>query len=210
MASDSAYVEIVVKGHADPGTETAIKKAYNVYVYKRAATTPALNKANVATAFKTAVIDVLKDLLSVSYKADSIDIRALDDHLDPYLPVAHTADGTVAGDSLPSTNNVVMHMKTSVRGRAYRGRKHFSPIAEADTTLDNLKATPIANWASFGAAYLAGFTDSDGSVWVPHVVQYSLSAFTPLGNVVVSTPVSSVTVNATLGTMKRRKQPNAS
>jgi len=206
MASTREVIEIVTTGHADPGTEPRVKPFVNVYTFSRTNLAVTAVKANILTAFKAAILDVLKLSQSVAYIADWIDIRFLDDETDPYLRQALTIDGTVAGDSLPSTMNVTVQLKTGLRGRNYRGSKHYGPISEADTVLDNLDAAAIVQFDLFAAALLAGFTDSDGILWSPWLCSRTLSYTGPMTAILVGQPITQVLVNPTLGTMRRRSQ----
>jgi len=206
MSSLSEYVQIVQIGHAASGTEPRTKPVINVHNFKRAAILPTLSKANIRTAFNANVQTLLSALLSVSYIADWNDIRFLDDPLDPYDRAASAIDGGVSGDSLPSIVNVTQQLKTGIRGRTYRGSKHYGPIAESTTTLDQLQATPYGLWQTFLGYYIGGFTDSDGNVWTPVVVSQKFSTFNPTTAVVSAATVTMGLTNQTLGYMRRRSQ----
>jgi hypothetical protein len=196
----------VVRAHAAPGTEPRIKSIVNVYDYYRTTTGGVPTKAQFATAFAAHPATDIQGLLSVSYITDFLDVRFLDDPLDPFLTAALAKNGTVAADSLPSVNNVTLQLKTGLRGPSYRGSKHFGPIAESDTTLDGLTAGAITRWATFQTAYLAGFTDAGGFLWLPVVTSQKYSTFTLLTAIVVYTAVNATIVNPYLGIMRRRKE----
>ena len=206
MAITQEVVEIVTRGHADPGTEPTVKKFYNVYHFRKTVSGGTPVKANISAAFVTAIATPLQPLLSVSYLTDYIDVRFIDDYTDPYRTVALAKPGTVAGDSLPSVNNITLQLKTGLRGRTTRGSKHYGPIAEVDTTLDSVKATPLIGWNAFCATYLAGFTDADGFIWKPFLVSRKLSTFGPTIADVVGYNITEIKVNSVLGIMRRRKE----
>lgn len=201
-------VRIVTRSHADPGTEPQIKKVFNVWDFARTVPSGTPTKAAINTAFAAGPMADLLPCLSVSYIADFVDIRFLDDPLDPFQTFTSALVGGVAGDSLPSVNNVTVQMKTGLRGRSFRGSKHFGPIAETDTTLDKLIAGAITRWITFMATWLAGFTDGGGFVWKPLVVSQKLSTFNPTTATVVGNVVTSFQLNTILGIMRKRKERN--
>jgi hypothetical protein len=206
MAGPHNVVRLVVRGSALATGETRTKQVFNVWDFSRPGTSGAPNKTNIKAAFKTAILTPLANCLSVSYVKNAIDVRFLDDYLDPYQTFVDGVNGAVTGDSAPSINNVLMQMRSTVRGGSYRGSKRFGPIAESHTLLDYLNSTAIAVWATFQTAYLAGFTDSDGFVWLPTVVSARLS------NLYIATPsiknvaVSSTIVNVPLTKLTSRSQ----
>jgi len=209
MAGPHIFVRVQIRATALSTGELRTKTVYNVYDYKRTTTSGNPSKANFLTAFKTAVITPLSNCLSVSYIAGFSDVRWLDDPLDPYTTNSSIGTGTVAGDSLPSVNNVCMRLGTGVRGRSNRGSKHFGPIAESHTLLDYLTAAAITLWGTFQAAYLANITASDGFVYSPCVVSQKNSVFNATTATVVANVVTTTTVNNYLGIMRKRAQERA-
>lgn len=209
MAATSRYMQAVVRGHALSTGESKTRPVFNVYNFVRANTVNPPSKVAFLAAFGAQVTANLATVLSVSYVHDFTDVRLLDDPYDPFVTAAGTDNGTVAGDSLPSLNNVTLRLKTGIRGRKFRGSKHFGPIAESDTTLDHLTVAALANWNTFAGQLLAGFTDANLDLWTPVVVSYRLSTFNPTTANVVATPITLISVNTILGQMKRRKQPSA-
>lgn len=208
MAGPHIYMRAVVRAHAAPGTEPRIRSIVNVYDYYRTTGGGVPTKAQFATAMMAAQLTNMQPVLSVSYITDYLDVRFLDDPLDPFLTQALAKNGTVTGDSLPSLNNVAMQLKSGFRGGSYRGSKHYGPIAESDTTLDGLTAGAITRWATLQASYLAGFTDAGGFLWLPFIVSqlYSVFSIAPPVATVVGVPVTSTIVNPYLGMMRRRKE----
>ena len=207
MAGINQFLQIVVKAHADSTAEPRTKSVINVYNFRRTVLGGAPSKSNAATAFKTAVLTPLQACLSVSYITDYLDVRWLDDALDPFLESALALSGTVTGDSLPSLNNVTLHQDSGFRGKSNRGLKHYGPIAESHTTLDHLTSAALTLWGTFITAYLAGFTSSDPYTYVPFIVSQKNSAFTALPPIIVGVDVTAMSVNTVLGQMKRRKEP---
>lgn len=206
MAGPNIVMRIQVRGSALSTGEARVKTIYNVYDWKRTTTTGTPSKSQFQAAFKTAILTPLAACLSVSYVKAYTDTRWLDDPTDAYLVQTDGVNGTVTGDSLPSVNNVSMQLKSGLRGRNYRGAKRFGPIAESHTTLDYLTGAAIALWATFQAAYLAGFTDAGGYVWLPHIVSQQKSVFTKTTATVSSKQCTTTIVNAYLGIMRKRSQ----
>jgi hypothetical protein len=128
------------------------------------------------------------------------------DALDPYLIVTRTSVGAQGGDWLPSFNAATLQLRTGLRGKSYRGSKHFGTIAESDTTNDELTSGALTRWATMITAYLAGITDSDGNTWLPIVWSRLLSNMSSVPTVIVANQVTSCRINKTLGYMRHRKQ----
>lgn len=205
MAGPHLNIRIQVRGTALATAEARTKTVYNLYDFRRSAGSATPTKAQINTAFTSTILTPLAACLSVSYVKAFVDLRFLDDPLDPYLTIAGGANGTVTGDSLPSINNVCMQLKTGVR-YYNRGSKHYGPIAESDTLLDYLTAGAITRWGTFQTAYLAGFTDATGVLWTPVVVSAKFSVFTDLVATISQNAVTSTIVNPYLGYMRKRAQ----
>ena len=158
---------VVVKGHstaADPRSPNI----FNTFFYARALTVLPTSKPSFDTAFKSAVNSVIYPLLSVNYVQDYIQYRYQDDALDAwYTTVAGLTSGAVTGDIVPSLMNVSVQLQTGIRGKSYRGSKHFGPIAKSATLLDQLTSAAQSAWAVVTAALIVSITDGLGNVWVP-------------------------------------------
>lgn len=198
------HIEIVLRGNIAAGGSNS-KPSFSVYHYRRTALTAPVVKANVATAFIAAVCVPLMAAMNAAYTAQGILIRVLDDALDPYNVNTYAGVGAIATDRMPCENAVKMGLVTLVRSRNFMGSKHYAPLSEADTTGDILTGTGLANWQAVQAALLAGFTDSDGNVWVLEVVSKSLSVLDVNPTNIQSYDVVNVTLNKTIGVMRRRR-----
>jgi hypothetical protein len=205
MAGPHLNVRIQVRGTSLSTAEARTKTVYNLYDFRRASGSAVPTKTQIEAAFKTAILTPLAACLSVSYVKGFVDVRFLDDPLDPYQTFVDGVNGTTTLDSLPSVNNVCMQMKTGVR-YYNRGSKHFGPIAESDTLLDYLTSAALTKWATFQTAYLAGFTDGAGVLWTPVIVSAKYSIFTDLIATIVQNAVTSTIVNPYLGIMRKRSQ----
>ena|SRR5436190_5821899 len=198
MAGPQVNVRITVRAIGLATAEARTKAIDNVYDFRRTTTGGSPVKTQIITAFKTLILTPLANCLSVSYVKQFIDIRFLDDVKDPVLTVADGVNGAVAGDSLPTLNNVLMQLKTGVRGRRYRGFKFYGPIAESHTLLDYLTGAAITLWATFQTAYLAGFTDASGFVWQPYLVSPKSSNLKTDPPIIVGNIINGTQVNAQL------------
>jgi hypothetical protein len=206
MAGPHLITRIVTRAHALSTGEPRTKLSYNVWDFYRLTGAATPTKTQISAAFVTAIAANLKTVMSVSYVTDFIDTRFLDDPLDANYTAVLAQSGTVSGDSLPSVNSVTLQLKTGFRGRINRGSKHFGPIAESATLIDELTSAAQTAWDAFCATYLAGFTDAAGVLWRPYLVSQKNSVFTPTVATVVGNPITEITANSILGIMRRRKQ----
>lgn len=207
---DKVFLRIQIRAHALSTSEPRTKPVFNVWDFKRSSTSGNPSKSAAFTAFSTAILTPLQACLSVSYVTDFSDVRWLDDPLDPYLTAALAKNGTVTLDSLPSINNAYAKMGSGIRGGSNRGAKHFGPIAESSTLLDQLNGAELTLFATMITAWLTGFTAADGFVYQPFIVSQTKSKFTPTIANVVGVTCTSVTMNPILGRMTRRWQARRS
>lgn len=207
MAGPHKYMRMVVRGSAVSTAEVRTKLVDNVYDFYRISLSGTPVKTQAITAFKAAILTPLGAALSVSFVKAFIDCRFIDDPLDPFLTVADGVNGAVAGDSLPSVNNVMMQLKTGIRLGSNRGAKRHGPIAESSTTLDYLNAGSITLFAAYQTAYLAGFTEAtSGVAWLPFLVSAKQSVMRGMVATIVGNPITQTIVNAPLGKLSTRSQ----
>jgi len=88
----------------------------------------------------------MANCLSLEYTALDWRLRYMDDPTALQIPGANTIVGLRTGDRLPTFNAVTLQIRTSARGRNYKGSKHFAPVAESDTTLDKLTVAAAGRW----------------------------------------------------------------
>lgn len=204
---DKIYLRIQTRGHALATNEPRTKPVYNVWDFKRTSTGGTPSKSAALTKFLAVTQAALLPALSVSYIGDFVDVRWLDDPLDPYATSANTVTGAVTGDSAPSLNNVFAKLTSGLRGQTNRGGKHFGPIAESSTLLDEINSGSITLFAAFVTAYLLGLAStSDGFSYTPFIVSEKKSTFNQTTANVVGVTVTGVTVNPILGRVTRRAQ----
>lgn len=202
-ATDLLIAEIVLKASVASGGGDATSTA-NVFHFKRDGTVNPWSAAAICTAFATAIGVPLKAALHQDAGSFLLSMRNVNDAMSAPVEQTMAGAGAIATERMPSYVSVCMHLKTGVRGKNYRGRKHFSPIAEADTTGDILTGAGLTRWEAVRDAILAGFTDADTNVWVPVVVSPSLSTLGTNPTTVIYTAVNSILLNTEVGTMKRR------
>ena len=201
-------VEIVTVGTTATGGSNSRTLNF-CFHYKRGNTAMALSRTNVDTAFQAQMMVPILAMLNARYSQATNNIRWLNDAVDPYTPFAHVNAGGVAGDSMPTDQAAYFLQRTGLRGRKYRGSKHFAPMSEADTTAgtdDIFNAAALARMATVAAALLAGFTDANMNVWVPAVVsRRPPSQLVVNPTTVVANVVTTVLVKKSVGTMNHRK-----
>jgi hypothetical protein len=186
-------------------------KTYNIYhLRKRASVIPA-TEAALAAAVASAIEGNLNNAYSVTYTAIDVLTRFMDDPARLGVISANGIVATVSGDRLPSRDAVYFKMTTNGRGRSFLGSKHFSPVAESSTTLDNLNTTGLGLWNSVGAGIIAlnALVDGDGNTWDLIVLSQLLSNLTAFPALFTGAYVTAVDLSPVIGTMKRRRQKAA-
>jgi len=95
-----------------------------------------------------------------------------------------------------------------VRGRCFRGRKHFGVIAESQTELDHLTGAAVTLWDTVVAAFstLTGLTDGNGNTWDLVVLSRKNSVLDGPSITFTYADMTSVRVSEVLGTMRHRKE----
>jgi len=202
------YVEIVSQAFAvaDGG---GVKNIFNVYHFRRTSVVPVLTKAAVEAIFQTSIMTPVLAAVNEDYTQTQVTIRWFEDATDPPVAFTETGIGLRTGERLPDFNAAVIQLKTLARGKGGRGSKHYGPITEGDTTGDALNAATITRFTAIGNAIVNGFTDTNGNVWVPGLKAAERADFpahyTSNPTTTVWTDITSMKLNKTLGTMKRRK-----
>jgi hypothetical protein len=204
MAIAIQNIEIVANAHALTSNGLT-KKIVNVYHYFSQFTVVTYNPTNVITAFQALVDVVVKAALNIRYVGDSTTVRVMDDSTNIAFVGAAPGTGVIATDSLPTDDAVYVRLRTTKRGRSFRGSKHYTPGSEIDTTNDELTGAGLTRWQAVATALQTPFTDGDGNVWQPGVLSATLSKLVNPTNIIM-TPVLTATVCKTIGTMRRRRE----
>ena len=174
--------------------------------YRRVATVIAPNKASFNTVFAANVYAPMLAAFNVGYANGTSNLRWINDAQDPTRTITLAGLGAIATDRSSSFNAVYMNLRTAIRGKRYRGAKHFAAVNEIDTLGDVLTGAGLARWQTVQAAMLLQLTDGDGNVWNPCIVSGKpLSQIKTNPTVVVFNDITEVILDLTLGTMRRRK-----
>lgn len=200
-------VEIAALGAITAGGSNVVNTA-NIFHFRRTTTVNPFNKAHIDAAFQLSVLAAMATALNNRWTSTGDTVRAIDDADDLPTGFAGGAVGAVAGDGMSTINAVYILLRSALRGKHYRGSKHFGPLSESDTTAPNediLNAGAIANFGGIGTAILGGFTDADGNVWVPVVLSRSLSQLLVNPTTVVAVDVVSASLNKRVGRLRRRE-----
>jgi hypothetical protein len=202
------YVEIVAQAFA-VARPTYTKLFYNIYHFRRTTTINVLVKSHINTAFQANVVAPLLLALNVDYTQSANTIRFFENPIDEATAFTESGVGAVTGNRLPDLNAAVIQLHSGVRGRPYRGSKHYGPIAESSTTGDDLTSGAVTLFDAVGAALVAGFADSDGNAWVPGLkggVRIGSDAqYLTVPTTTIWTDITSYVLNKTVGSMRRRK-----
>jgi len=205
----ATIVEITMRGSV-PKSNGSEEIVSNVFHYSCEAGAGTLVPANVIAIFDTTVCAFIGPLLSVEYTALATTFRNLMSPLNPVVEGALGTDGAVTGDRLPLNTAATVRLRCADRGKRFRGSKHFAPISEDDTLLDELKAATLATWTTQCAQFIASLTDANGNLWVPIVLSRTYSNLTALTPSFVYSRITSATINKIIGTMRRRRERVAS
>ena len=185
---------------------SSVTPAQNLFTYRRLATTAPFTKTAVNTIFQTNVITPLLAATNVRYTPTNLSIRVLDDFNDAEAIFAVAGNGAIATDSYASNAAVYMLYRTALRGRSFRGSKHFAGLSEVDTTADILTGAGLVRWQALQTACLGVLVDANGNTWVPTVLSRKLSQLNalPLATVVAN-DVIDVLLDLNVGTMRKRR-----
>lgn len=181
----------------------------NVLHYQNSVPGVVTTETVLMTAIRTVLNAVLPSALSVTSLGKTSKLRFMDSPVSGYVAGTTYTAGNVTGDRLPTFNAAVNRLTTGVRGRNYRGSKHWGPLAESQTTLDELNSGALAFYAAVAGALWnggAGFATSGGGLWKLVVLSSVLSDFTASPAVFTGAVVTGVTTNKEVGTMRRRKE----
>lgn len=203
-----SHAEIIMGGLISAGGSNSVNTQF-VFHYRRPAVVNPLSKAALATAFQAAVGPSIIAMLNARWSEKYVSVRWMDDPLDQAVPFANVNPGAIAGDSLATHLAVFVLYRTGLKGRSYRGGKHFGPFSESDTTAggdDILNAAAIARLATTILALAAPVVDSGPNTWNPCVYARILSSplLSPVATIITN-DVATVLFNKRLGNMKRRQ-----
>lgn len=206
-ANQITHVEVFAKMIATSGGSNN-RNLSPVFVYRRTSTVNPVTKAAFESVFQSTVCIPLLAALNNRVTQVANDVRWVNDALDAPVPVARAVVGGVAGDSMAMQAAVYVLFRTGLRGKSYRGSKHFGVISEADTTApdsDILNAAALARFATLVTALGTPLVDANGNTWVPSILSRIQSKLVKNPTDVKANDVSLVLLNKRIGRMSRRE-----
>jgi len=196
---------VTIKGTLATGGSSVVA-AENLFTYRRLTTVNPVTKTALNTVFQADVLAKILLAANVRYTPGTVQIRCLDDFNDAETVFTAAGVGAIATDSYASVGAVYMLYRTALRGRSFRGSKHFAGLNEADTTDDILTGAGLTRWQAVRDACLANLVDANGNTWTPTVVSRTLSQLNALPlALVVANDVTDVLLDLNVGTMRRRR-----
>lgn len=199
------HASLILKGTLDSNGPTNLRPSATFY-YKRTNTTNPPSKAQLHAAFLAGPYAAMLAAFSSDWSAGSTNIRWLEDAEDPTVTTTLAGTGAIATDRAPSFTAVYMNLQSNSRARWARGSKHFTALNEIDTTKDILTGAGLARWQAVQAAILANLTDAGGNIWQPCIVAGApASQLRTNPTTVVSSLVTAIVLNLSIGRMKKRQ-----
>jgi len=200
-------IEAIVYGKIDAGGSTTVNTV-TVFHYKRNAVVTNPTKLAFDTVFQSDIVEPMAACLNERWNQLFNTIRFIDDATDPPGQFSHAEPGGVAGDGMSSLAAAFTLFRTALRGRNFRGSKHFGPLSEADATApdsDILNAAALARFATLDAALIAPLTDATPNTWTLQILSRSLSKLTKNPTTVITNQVTAILQNKRIGRMRRRE-----
>lgn len=204
MPTLTNVVEIVMEATLTESSFT--KNIDNVFHFRL--TAGALDsRINILNSFNTTIRQPFTvNLATTDYTVVDIKCRLIDDALEQFTVLPIGVAGLQALPRLPGDTAVVTPFKTLLRGKNFRGSKHWSAIPLAMVTKDELNGVGIAAWGAFVPVLFAGLITSGGSQMFPIVLSRTLSQLRTNPTTIIGADVSIALLNKTIGTMRRRKE----
>jgi len=206
--NEVTIVEIQMRGLIDGGPGGSVKTNF-VFHFRRTAVAVDPVKSSINTAFQGSISPPIAAALNEDWEATTNSIRYVNDALDAPLEFTNTDVGAITGDRLASFSAGYLLMRSTVRGRSYRGSKHLGPFSETDVThatgCDVFNAGCITRLTAICTALLAGFTDSTGNIWVPCILSRTLSQLQFNPTTVITNDAVQILPNHRVGSEVRRK-----
>lgn len=206
--TDLHTAEIIMNGLIDSGGAGTIVTS-NVFHYRRITTLTPVDKADLITAFNTNVGSVIAGVLNQRWNGTTVTARMIEDATDPPFIVPTTPPGGVSGDSMTSIDTVYILMKTPLKGKNYRGNKHFGPLSESDTTTpdeDILNNAAVTAWQAVADALKAVWSDATTNSWQPCILSRKLSQTRINPTTVITTDVLQCLLNKRIGRLRKRER----
>ena len=207
MSTFTNCVEIIVQGTVPPSSG-GTKNVFNVYHY-RLSSGPMDTLTQIGGQFITLVQSFITAQLSADFTGNGLRIRLLDDALSQYLTIGYSTVGGIALPRLPNDVAIVLPLQCAQRGKSFRGSKHFGPVPTASVVKDELTATAVTAWNAIQTKLQNTFVSSGTSTYQPFVLSRTLSQLRTNPTTIIGSDVTTVLLNKTIGTMRRRKEKTA-
>ena len=196
--------EIITRGLIAAGGSNAVRTNF-VFHYRRLATAVDPTKAALTAIFRSTVVAPIAAALNVDWAASVHDVRWLNDATDPYLSTTGTEVGAVTGDRLQTFAAAFILLRTGLRGRNFKGGKHFGPMSESDIGDDIFNATAMGRLTDIATAMGTTLTDTTGNQWKLTLLSRSLSQLVTNPTTVVTNDVVQLLPRESIGTMRGRR-----
>lgn len=182
------------------------KRVVNVFHYAQAAPNPTLpDPSAFLTAFIQNVCQGFIALLHADYTTVEFGARWIDQTTNPEIITVLAIAGGKSGARLPAYVSTTIQLKTLLRGRSWKGSKHFSPLTEADVSKDDLVPAAAAAWKTVAASIVAPMTLS-GQTLVPCILSRKNSQLVVDPVTIQAAGISTYLLNSTVGTLRKRKE----
>lgn len=198
-------VEISVQGSVvETGGTT--RNIFNIFHYYQNPNQPSPPSAVVvANAFIAGPWAAILALLSIGY----VGVQTLSRYLDSSANAFNTANppgtGAVILPRQPAQQAVVGFFRSAIRGKSFRGSKHFGPLATSQVTGDEIAPASVAAWQAANTGLVANIT-AGGQTYTPCVVSKTLSQLRTDPTTIYGAALLTGLTNKTIGTMRHRKE----
>jgi hypothetical protein len=202
-----AIVQVVTNGNCAAAGSNNRKTAI-ISHWQRLITTPVFTKSAFDTAYQAAIVVPIAAALNARWTQLNNAVRVVNNWLDQPQKFGHAAVGAIGGDSMPTTISAYIELLTGLRYGFNRGSKKLFPFSESDTTSgsdDFFNAACVARLTTIATAFVAGFTDAGGSIWVPVVLSTTYSNLSVNPATLYVAQVVGATVSGRCGSMRHRK-----
>jgi hypothetical protein len=206
-ANEILHAEVIMQGLIASGGSNAVNTQF-IFQYRRLSTAVAPTKTALATAFQAGPGVAIVAALNARWSEQFVSVRWINDALDQALPFTNVNPGAIAGDSLASHVAGFMLFRTGIKGRSYRGGKHFGPFSEADVTTANddiFNVAAVVRITAIATALATSLVDATPNTWKLCVFSRVLSQVKTNPTTVIANDVATILVNKRVANMKRRQ-----
>lgn len=197
--------QLVVVGTYTP-TGGQSQDINNVFAFKRTTVVNPHSNADFITAWRALVEGTWLAAASANYNMDTLRIRCLDDAEDAYADTTVNSPGTIAGQSLPGFNAMVISKRSGVRGRWAQGRCYINGIPESGSDGNELSAGQLALLAALATDLnTAVVTAAAANNYVPSIFSQTFSQIITNPTNVVNTQQQTVEAQIVIGRMSSRR-----